>query len=1322
MKKIKPIYIPMFQHLLWAALSAALLQPLVHSVNAFNGTAHSFRAFNSTAHSFRAKLHTGPIDDAKCNVEQLEEANDSQLYSILRDLKNTSFFRTFAVDLDQKCPLATLGQPKKEVHSSSLSSTSSSSASSSLPLAPSSPSSASSSLSSSASSSFSSTLPSSSVGGSGDGESSIQMGKADNSASGFGNLGFLDNEEDESSCTGSVDAEPDAKPACTIESDEESLMVWHEKESFSSSASSGLDSEPMMEKNIDDVGIEKQRVDEEEFECDGGDMAEEIDKDDAPLCELTSDEMTEYYADNESTSPLQDFLSSALNSINDKMGWDSEAEKRTFTWSQPSDIVISEDKDFPCDDEPTDGLLPETFWLDMCSNISEGDGVQVVNLALNPERNTGYNGTHIWRTIYEENCINLDGDKDQPMCYEERILYRLLSGLHVSTTLSIAKNYYPPNKRKGRVKYEPNLSYFFEKVGQHPDYVRNLHFSYVVLLRALKKANSFLYSYEIRTGNIVDDETATILLRRLLDSSILKSCNNVFTAFDESLMFRQQTVLNAGRESQELVTLQQNFKGVFHNISSILDCVQCQQCKLHGKMAMLGYGTALKILFLPREELIASSLSRNEVVALINTIAKMSEAIMEVRELTTMYWMDQKETEQEDPPPKNTYENDATDPFVATAPSVAVDSFDAAVGAISSLAKEGLISDEQEVAMIKLALSRNEDILVLAKYYSSNLDKFLVHTGNMDSLATLASSEPDAIVVGTGLAGLAATLNMLDRGGKVLLIEKEHRMGGNSNKASSGMNACCPNNDTNADNTESFLADVIRSAGDSARLPLINVLVENSASAVSWLRDRVGVDLSLMAQLGGHQHKRTHRPSNGMVGAEVIYGMQKAVKKYEKSGKVKIMVDTEVRKLIRDDVGRVIGVEVQNLSALDKALIQLTSPNIVLATGGFAADRSENSYLAKYRPELLNMPATAGHFSTGDGIGLATAVGASLVDMEKIQIHPTGWVDPKDPRNPNKILAAELMRGVGGVLINKAGQRFCNELGTRAYVTDKMLSHDPSYASTRKWNEANEIPTFSLVLSSSAAEDGKKHVDHYTHKGLLKKLEGVSALADWMGINVDIVRRTILQYQDESEEGADQWGKSSFRGVAQQNLNTETFYAGTVTPVLHYCMGGITIDTEGNVLDEDNVPIPGLHAAGEVSGGVHGNNRLGGNSLLECTVFGSIVGKKIPIIQQQTQPKSRVIIPMIEKEEISPPQERKVTQGELAKHNKPDDCWVAIHGCVYDLTEFAEEHPAGAQSIYKLGGLDGTEAFAAIHNKNLMDDFEEDKIGIYELTSYARDM
>ena len=271
-----------------------------------------------------------------------------------------------------------------------------------------------------------------------------------------------------------------------------------------------------------------------------------------------------------------------------------------------------------------------------------------------------------------------------------------------------------------------------------------------------------------------------------------------------------------------------------------------------------------------------------------------------------------------------------------------------------------------------------------------------------------------------------------------------------------------------------------------------------------------------------------------------------------------------------------------------------------------------------------------------------------------------------------------------------------------------MLRHDAYYAENKKWNASTEVPTFSLILSSSAALDGKKHVDHYVHKGLLKRIEGVTDLANWMATDEEKIRETLTRYVIDAENGIDEWGKTSFRGLPQANLKSEVFYAGTVTPVLHYCMGGITIDAEGNVLDEERNIIPGFHAAGEVSGGVHGNNRLGGNSLLECTVFGTIVGKKIPI-------RNRLKLSPLPKEEdaVNLMNTREVTMDELARHNTSEDCWVAIHGFVYDLTDFAEEHPAGSESIYRLGGNDGTEAFASIHSKGMMADFESDKIGIF---------
>ena len=1246
----------------------------------------------------RRQPPTGQIaDDARCDVEQLEQANDSQLHTILRELVGTAFFRTFAVDLDHHCPLAGLG-----------------------------------------SGSGGGGRGSGGDDGGGDTESKMKQPQTQQTQSSseddpFGTderSGANDDDDDEPQCAGGLpDLDPDAEPACSVQGSDDPLglglgglggdadndggMSLGASDSAGTSFGGGQsdsgnadDTIPMTKdtSNADDDKTEPTTtLEDEEFGCPSAKSDEfGLDDDAEPLCTVAPASSSD--VDPEETGGGGGVISSVLNSLKEKVGgWESQSERDTFQWTRPSDPVVldggvEDDLGKPCDDQTSEGGggdLPDLFWVDMCSNIKAGEGLQVVNLALNPERNTGYNGTHIWNAIYEENCLAVSqgAASSGEMCYEERVLYRLLSGMHTSTTLSIAKNYYPPSKRKGRTSYEANPQYFMDKFGDNPEHIRNLHFSYVVLLRALRKASPFLHRYEIRTGNIVEDETATVLLRRLLDSAILQSCHDVFTAFDESLMFRE--------DGAERLQLQHNFKGVFHNISSILDCVQCQQCKLHGKMTMMGYGTALKVLFLPREDLIPSALSRNEIVAFINTIAGMSESIKEVRELTAMYWAGQIRSNARSGLPMP----DDNGAVMGSSELV-----DAAVGAASELAKAGRISTEREAELVSLAFSKDSNLMILAKHYGADLDKFLLHSQNVGNLAG-DGGEPDAIVIGSGLAGLSATLNLLDRGGKVIVVEKEHRLGGNSNKASSGINACCPTNGTH-DFIEAFRNDTTRSAGDSARLPLINTLVENSGGAVEWLKDRVGVDLSLVAQLGGHVFKRTHRPKNGMVGAEIIYGVQKAIKEYEKSGMVEIMVDTSVQKLIQDEDGRVIGVEVKHLKEDDNdntSPTRLMAPNVVLATGGFASDRRGSSYLAKYRPELLGFPATAGDFSTGDGVTLATALGAGIVDMEKVQIHPTGWVDPKDPSNPSKILAGELMRGVGGILINSEGERFCDELGTRAYVTDKMLSHDPFYAKSKKWEESNDnLPTFSLVISSSAAEDGKKHVDHYTHKGLLTRLDGVSALATWMAVDEEQVRSTLQQYQQDAEAGADSWGKTSFRGVPQKDLDKEVFYAGTVTPVLHYCMGGITINNEGSVLDQNGTAIPGLHAAGEVSGGVHGNNRLGGNSLLECTVYGTIVGKKLPIKPRAT---TVSIGSGSAKAGSDEHQTRDVTRAELSEHSSKEDCWIAIDGKVYDLTDFAEEHPAGPASIHELGGQDGTVEFLAIHSIGIMEDFDDVLIG-----------
>ena len=1167
--------------------------------------------------------NSGPIyGDMQCNVEDLEKANDAQLFEILNELKSTSFFKSFVVDLDQTCPL------KKEAS-----------------------------------------------------DQEIEV--------------IPQKEEEVISCAseGIPDMDDDAGPACALKEDNPFATLG----SGSGMSNTMPMSKPIQQNKDTSSDTEtvatavESKLGNDDFECDGKDL--DLDDDTEPLCTLNEDEKR--------PTPIQDFIATALQTIY-SLGFESEAQRQTYQWNKHSDkVVASSGKEKCCEGQDCSNPLLDTFWHDMCINIKEGDTTKMVNLLLNPERNTGYNGTHIWTAIYQENCLAV---KEDEMCYEERVMHRLLSGLHTSTTLSIAKHYYPPSKRKNRLNWEPNPQLFMDKFGHNPDYLRNLHFSYVVLLRALRKASDYLYDYPISTGNTLEDQTATVLLKRLLDSAILKSCQPVFSAFDETLMFSEDVA------SSNVISLKQNFKGVFHNISLILDCVQCQQCKLHGKMAMLGYGTALKILFM--NDII--SLERNEVVAFVNTIAKFSESIKEVRELTNLYWSLQ--SQESKTMAKATQATTVSVPPVQSPISMSLgdvqtDLVDVVVGLTASLARGGHLSDEREAELVQLALQRNSDLLILGKHYSSDVNKFLAFSSLIG--ATSIDDKPDAIIIGSGLAGLAAALNILDRGGKVVIIEKEHRLGGNSNKASSGINACCHQNSTYGDLLESFKNDTIRSAGSAVQPQLIDVLVSKSGEAVTWLKERVGVDLSLLAQLGGHSHKRTHRPSNGMAGAEIMYGMQKAVRSFEKTGRVTILVDTRVTQLLTDANGRVIGVESKNL--MSDHIEQLMGNNVVLATGGFAADRSSGSYLEQYRPELMNMPATAGDFSTGDGVSLATSLRAGVIDMDKVQIHPTGWVDPTDPDNKSKILAAELMRGVGGLLFNKEGKRFCNELGTRSYVTDKMLQHSDHYATTGQWDKDSPLESFTLVLSSSAAEDGMKHVDLYTHKGLLTKIEGLSALAEWMGVNKEVIRKSMNQYQESAVKGVDEWGKVEFRGIPKKDLESETFFAGRVTPVLHYCMGGIKIDSEGNVLTDEGKRIEGLHAAGEVTGGVHGNNRLGGNSLLECTVFGTIVGKKLPI-KGIRNVQSGLRATTSKQLKSANNEHRMVSIEELQMHNNEGDCWVAINGIVYDFTEFAEEHPAGAESIYVLAGKDGSEAFGAVHNDRILEDFQDEIIGRLEIS------
>lgn len=453
--------------------------------------------------------------------------------------------------------------------------------------------------------------------------------------------------------------------------------------------------------------------------------------------------------------------------------------------------------------------------------------------------------------------------------------------------------------------------------------------------------------------------------------------------------------------------------------------------------------------------------------------------------------------------------------------------------------------------------------------------------------------DKQVIIVGGGLAGLSAAHTVIERGGRVLVLDKNPFMGGNSTKATSGINGALTKTQIQKgipDSVFQFEQDTAISAAGGVQgapsTPLIKVLTHQSGSAVDWLQERFGLDLSLVSRLGGHSFPRTHRGKERFPGMTITMALMEKLESLQKSSNLaRIITKAQVTKLLKGSDGNVIGVEYTK----DNQVFQEYGP-VIIATGGFAADFSENSLLTKYRPDLLHLPTTNGEHCTGDGIKVSTDIGAKTIDMEAVQVHPTGLVHPDEPDAKVKFLAAEALRGTGAILLDQNGRRFCNELGRRDYVTGEM------------WK--NKGP-FRLILNSAASKEIEWHCKHYTGRGLMKHFANGAELAAEIGIPVNQLEATFNQYNEDAKKGEDQYGKKFFDNVPFRI--DDQFYVSIVCPVLHYCMGGLEITPESEVVGKNGV-IPGLYAAGEVVGGIHGKNRLGGNSLLDCVVFGRVAG------------------------------------------------------------------------------------------------------------------
>ena len=441
---------------------------------------------------------------------------------------------------------------------------------------------------------------------------------------------------------------------------------------------------------------------------------------------------------------------------------------------------------------------------------------------------------------------------------------------------------------------------------------------------------------------------------------------------------------------------------------------------------------------------------------------------------------------------------------------------------------------------------------------------------------TAETLDCDVVIVGAGGAGLTAAVRATQAGAKVRVLEKMPFVGGNSLKASGGMNCADTKFQAALDITDSgvpeFIEDTMNGGHGINDLALVTTMAENSAEAVEWL-ESIGAPLPKVAATGGTVHKYLHSPEDGSpVGAYLIARLSEEA---EKNG-IEILLNTTATEIIMEG-GAAVGVKANDA----EHDYTINAGAVVLASGGFGANFD---LMCAFNPSLANAVTTNHPGATGDGIRMAEAVGAATVDMEQIQLHPTVY-------QATSMLVSEKMRSLGAILVNQDGVRFTNDLATRDAVSNAELQQPGGYA----W-----------IIFDQNLVDNNKSAAQYIEQGMAVTGATYGELAAAMGVDAEAFVETMETWNQAVADGVDrEFGRNNGMDA---DLSTAPFYAIQIAPGIHHTMGGVKIDTATRVIDTTGKPIPALYAAGEVTGGVHGGNRIGGNAVCDFVVFGRIAG------------------------------------------------------------------------------------------------------------------
>jgi len=445
----------------------------------------------------------------------------------------------------------------------------------------------------------------------------------------------------------------------------------------------------------------------------------------------------------------------------------------------------------------------------------------------------------------------------------------------------------------------------------------------------------------------------------------------------------------------------------------------------------------------------------------------------------------------------------------------------------------------------------------------------------------------DIVVIGAGGAGLSAAIEAKAAGADVIVLEKMPMAGGNT--LISGAEYAAPNNwlqkeEGIEDSIELHIEDTLKGGDNKANEELVRVLAENALAGAEWLRDEVGVvwEDELMF-FGGHSVKRSLVPA-GASGREII---SKQLAKAEEMN-IPVLLNTKATALITDENGKVIGVEAEGEN---KNYTFNTNKAVIIASGGFG---SNVEMRVKYNPDIdETILSTNSTGSTGDGIIMAEKIGASLVGMEYIQTYPIC-----DPLTGTLLYYDDARLYGHTIIVNKEGKRFVEELGRRDVMSMAIKA--------QTGHVCYELLDQKGFEASKLQENHGPELDYLYKNDLLVKADTIKEAADFFGIDAVELQKTVDKYNGYVADGKDpEFNKRSLPSTVEVG----PFYILKATPAVHHTMGGIKINTNAQVLDTEGNVIEGLYAAGEVTGGIQGANRLGSNALADITVFGRIAGQ-----------------------------------------------------------------------------------------------------------------